>query len=57
MTGNEVTPIYYDEAVCLRDSGFVQQTHAVGRGRAAPLMRALCCNTSVTDSKGSLIYV
>jgi hypothetical protein len=30
MTCNEVTPNYYDKAACLRDSGFVQQTHAVG---------------------------
>jgi len=29
MIGNEVTPIYYDKAVCLRDSGFVQQLHPV----------------------------
>jgi hypothetical protein len=41
MTGNEVTPTYYDEVVFLRVSGFVQQTHAVGRGRAAPLMRSV----------------
>jgi hypothetical protein len=25
MTGNEVTPNYYDKAVFLRDSGFVQR--------------------------------
>jgi hypothetical protein len=27
MTGNEVTPNYYDKAVFLRVSGFVQQEH------------------------------
>jgi hypothetical protein len=41
MAGNEVTPNYYSEAVFLRDSGFVQQIAAVGRGKAAPLSESL----------------
>ena len=47
MTGNEVTLNYYGEAVFLRVSGFVQQTYAVGRDYAAPLMRALLRGTQI----------
>jgi hypothetical protein len=40
MTGNEVTPNYYDKAVFLRVSGFVQQTDQHGRGPATPVSLA-----------------
>ena len=37
--GNEVT-LNDDEVAFLRDSGFVQQTHALGQNKVAPLCSA-----------------
>ena len=51
MTGNEVTPNYYDEVVFLRVSGFVQQVLAADLANARPL------KTGVSMLSRALLFV